>query len=234
MSNLKKIVIGLGVVACLATAGFSEEVKLKSSFWEQRVNQDFCKAYDYFNHQRFVYQNDTSLSVHRSSIKESGDQIFTTKYGALSTDMLKENGIGYSVNMNWGNISLAFDDYLRYANSKEDQINLGKFMMSLNYYSEIFKLDSRITEKESKEVTMYYMTTIEYNFYKEGKQMNGGSFVLTDFFRFVKGKEKELYAPFAKYVINRDFERAREYIKSTNKKTGINSIYQRFENACEK
>lgn len=232
---LKKILLGMGLVGVLTTSSFSEELKLKSSFWEQRVNQDFCKAYDYFNYQRFVYQNEeANLGFHRRVIKESADQSFTIKKGALSTEFLKENGIGYSVSMNWGNIALAFDDYLRYANSKEDQKNLGKFMMSLNYYSPYIKLDSRITEKESKEVTMYYMTETEYKFYKEGKSKQDSSFLLTDFFSFLKGKEKEIYSPFAKYVINGDFERAREYIKSSNKKTGINSIYQRFENACEK
>ena len=57
---------------------------------------------------------------------------------------------------------------------------------------------------------------------------------MTNEFASAKGVKKQIYAPFVKKILNKDYESARQYVKSVNAKSGINKIYSEFENACEK
>ena len=234
---LKKILLGLSLGACLATSSFSEELKL---------DKKFCKAYNHVTYNHFVHDKSLDsfdIGSRHTILKDSGDAIFTRDIGALSTDFLKENGIGYSVNMNWGNIVVKFDDYLRYANSKEDKKELSKFLMNILTIiaeDEIAEntLDELLDENNRLRKDVFLKMEFEAKFeakMKESKKGNKRSFsTLTSYFAETKDKQIELYGPFAKYVINGDFERAKTYVKSVNAESGINELYEQFENACEK
>lgn len=230
MLSLKKIGIGLGVVACVATSGFSEEI----------IDKNFCKAYNYATYNYLVserYSNansDIEIAIQNLATKEAGDQRFTAMYGALSTDFLKENGIGYSVNMNWGNIVVAFSEYMKYAHSVEDKKELRKFTLSLSYFDS-WKSKYIDTNKFSFRHCVYTNTEVIYSEHLDGKiSDNMGAYTLTNGFAQATGTQKKLLSPFVKYIVNKDYERAKQYIKSVNAKSGINKVYSEFENACDK
>ena len=231
MLNLKKIVIGMGLLGALATAGFGEEVKLDNAF---------CKAYNYSTYNYLVNEdystatNPITIAAERNSSKSAGDMRFSAMYGALSTDFLKEAGIGYSINMNWGNIVVAFNEYMKYAHSDEDKKDLRKFSLIFNYLKE-WKPQYIDTNKFSFRDCIYLHTNSLYSERAQGKiDDNIGAIKLTDEFASANGSEKKLLSPFVKYIVNKDYVKAKEYIKSTNKKYGINTVYSEFENACEK
>jgi hypothetical protein len=242
---MKKILLGICAVACLATAGFSEEVKLgeQEMKLDKKLDKNFCKAYNFYTYKKYVHDKSLdsfSVGSRKIILKESGDKIFTRDIGALSTDFLKENGIGYSVNMNWGNIVVKFDDYLRYANSKEDKKELSKFIMiiKMSYMENVIENDDKTDkiEMNSENNRLIKKVIIKTEIEAENnKKENEKSYsTLTSYFAETKDKQKELYGPFAKYVINGDFERAKAYIKQVNEKYEINELYEQFENACEK
>lgn len=225
---LKKILLGMGLLGVLATSSFSEEVKL---------DKNFCKAYNFYTYKKFIQDSYKGSDSNRIRIlKKSGDETLTAIYGSLSTDLIKETGIGHSINMNWGNILIAFDNFLIYTKSKEDKKELAKFVLNQKL---LMYQDGK--DKDNLELKNEFLDE-NGNIDKQvlGKQLiltldkksEPGTFVHD--FAQAKLKEKEIYSPFVKYVVNNDFERAREYIKQVNEESGINSIYQRFENTCEK
>ena len=225
---LKKVILGMGLIGALTTSSFSEEVKL---------DKNFCKAYNFYTYKKFIQDSYKGSDSNRIRIlKKSGDETLTAIYGSLSTDLIKETGIGHSINMNWGNILIAFDNFLIYTKSKEDKKELAKFVLNqkLLMYQDGINEDNLELKNEfldengniDKQVFgKHLILTLD-------KKSEAGTFVHD--FAQAKSKEKKIYSPFVKYVVNNDFERAREYIKQVNEESGINSIYQRFENACEK
>jgi hypothetical protein len=226
---LKKIVLGLSVTACLTTTVFSKELNVK-------LDPDFCKAYDFVTYKAFINKKNGNMysGFDRRLLKETADAVFTRDNGALSTDFLKENGIGYSVNMSWGNIALKFEDFLVYVNSKEDRNELSKFLVMLDGISdkEMIQMKNQFLEYENGYMVLSQI--IIKAIYNNQDELNKEASVLTSKFVLAIGKQKEIYGSFAKYVINNDFARALEYIKKVNAKTGMNKIYSEFENACEK
>jgi hypothetical protein len=227
---LKKIILGMGLVGVLATAGFGEDVKL---------DKNFCKAYNYATYNYLVdedYSNAKTaidIATKRNGTKEAGDQRFSAVYGQMSTDFIKEAGIGYSVSMNWGNVVLAFNEYMKYAHSDEDKKELRKFQISLFYFG-TWKSEYIDTNKYSFRYCIYENTFNLYSEHLKGRIGNDiGALKFTDSFAQAKGTENIL-SPLVKYIINKDYERAKEYIKQVNEDSGINEIYSEFENACEK
>ena len=224
---LKKVILGMGLLGVLATSSFSEELKL---------DKNFCKAYNFYTYKKYVQDSYKGSDSNRFRIlKKSGDEAFTAIYGVLSTDLIKETGIGYSLNMNWGNILIAFDNFLIYTKSKEDKKELAKFVLNqkllmyqdgkdkdnLDIKNEFLDENGNIDKQVlGKQLILIY-----------DKKSEAGAFVHD--FAQAKSKEKEIYSPFVKYVVNNDFERAREYIKQVNEKSGINNLYKQFE-VCEK
>lgn len=223
---LKKILLGLSLGACLATSSFGAKI----------IDKNFCEAYNYLSYQHLVNEeytyakNPITIASIKNGTKSASDTRFGAIYGQMSTDFIKEAGIGYSVSMNWGNLTVAFLDYMKYANSDEDKKELAKFELSANL-DEIKKVYKQQSVRDS-------VFNIAVNTYKERKNGeigdNIGELYLTNEFASAKGVKKQIYAPFVKYVINSDFERARQYVKSVNAKSGINKVYFEFENACEK
>lgn len=237
---LKKILLGMGLVGVLATAGFSKEVEIN-------IDNNFCKSYNFYTYEMFTYMKfDSNLSngVRDTVIKETGDKIYARDVGQMATEFLKENGIGYSVNKSWGNIALSFDKFQRYASSREDRKEISKFIMNLSLT--VYKEAIRIVKQKKGNINKDYLNekneldkiyAMKYDFLNEVKKENSeGRKVfskLVQEFIILKGEQKELYSPFAKYVINDDYSRALEYIKQVNKKSGINNLYKQFE-VCEK
>jgi hypothetical protein len=180
-------------------------------------------------------------------IKDVGDQIYTRDVGALSTEFIKENGIGYAINKSWGNIALSFDKFQRYASSREDTKEISKFIMNLSLVE--YEKEFRILKQKKSNINKDFLNekneldkiyAMKYNFLNIVKQeiqaINEERKLflkLVTLFITLKGEQKELYSPFAKYVINNDYSRALEYIKQVNKKSGINNLYKQFE-VCEK
>ncbi len=231
MLSLKRVIVGMGLLGALATSSFCEEVKLDNAF---------CKAYNYSTYNYLVDEaystatNPITIAAERNSAKSAGDTRFSAVYGALSTDFIKETGIGYSVNMNWGNIVVAFNEYMKYAHSDEDKKDLRKFSLNLKYLKE-WKTKYIDTNEFSFRDCIYLHTNSLYSERVQSKiNDNIGAIKLTDEFASAIGAEKKLLSPFVKYIVNKDYEKAKEYIKSINAKSGINKIYSEFENACEK
>ena len=118
--------------------------------------------------------------------------------------------------------------------NKEDKKELRKFVLSLAYF-DTWKSKYIDTNKYSFRYCIYSNTNIEYS-----ERLNGridddmGAYSLTNKFASAKGVEKKLLSPFVKYVVNKDYERAKQYIKDINAKSGINKVYSEFETACEK
>lgn len=223
---LKKILLGLSLGACLATSSFGAKI----------IDKNFCEAYNYLSYQHLVNEeytnskNQITIAGIKNGTKSASDTRFGAIYGQMSTDFLKDGGFGYSLNLSWGNLTVAFLDYMKYANSDEDKKDLAKFELSSNL-DEIKKVYKQQSVRDS-------VFNIILNTYEERKNgeigNNIGELYLTNEFASAKGVKKQIYAPFVKKILNKDYESARQYVKSVNAKSGINKIYSEFENACEK
>lgn len=222
---LKRLVIGMGLIGALATAGFSEEIKSLKS-----LDSETCKINKIINQELFNNEGQCKLSQGEIIGGQNAiNDIFTSMFGQISTDFLKENGIGYSVNMNWGNIDTNINEFICYmkANNKNGIEEIRKFIMSA-FKTGMYK---NFDKENFKRITL----TLSYLFYNTPKLGEVGDEYLLEYFANERAlKNKKVYSPFMKYIINRDYKRAEAYIKDINAKSGINEVFSEIENECQK
>jgi hypothetical protein len=224
---LKKILLGMGLIGALATAGFSEEIKSLKS-----LDSETCKINKIINQE--LFNNEGQCNLSRGEIiggQNAINDIFTSMFGQISTDLLKETGIGYSVNLNWGNIDTNINEFICYmkANNKNGIEEIRKFIMSA-YKTGMYK---NFDKENFKRITL----TFSYLFYNTPKSKLGevGDEYLLEYFASERAlKNKKVYSPFMKYIINKDYKRAEAYIKDINAKSGINEVFSEIENDCQK
>lgn len=219
---LKKILLGISVVACLATAGFGEDFPL---------DKKFCQNHKIINKENYNNKNWCSASKAKQMGGQDGvNEAFNSRFGQMSTEFLKEAGIGYSVAKNWGNVYSNMNEFICYmkSNNKNGTEEIRKFAVA-NFKDGVWKNDDR----DIKTLTINNSMIL----FIERNELFGerGSFYLTLFFADATIMQNNAtYSPFVKYIVNKDYKRAEAYIKDINEKSGINEVFSEIENDCQK
>ena len=228
MLSLKKIGIGLGVVACLATSSFAFENE-----------DDVCKVINHssdyvltaglnYEYNKLSAQDDVKNTCRTTPLgKTLGSscfdnliservkyqaELFQQEHGALSTDMIKDIGVGVSINKGWETVyknMFVFEGEL----SKEDKEEYLKM-----YVSGIVNKKNYDSDDAINMARFIYNKNIHYKvFYTSSTAVLEGN-------QFMK--------PFFKYIANNDFERAKKYMYEFNRKNGITTSWNEVKNYC--
>lgn len=224
MSNLKKIVIGLGVVACLATSVFSEELKL---------DKNFCSNYKTFKYSFFEKIKSAPSLIGMCKATDMKNEM---RYGKLSTSMLYESGIGVELAKDYKTLAYTFNEYLLTL-SDEDSKELSKF------YLVIFLDNNKMMTDYSEETQKKYFAKEINGFIEQMIEQKLSGFSGRDHVNFFvsnfnpKSEQNfnlKLYNNFTKLVLMHDFEKAKEFIRSTNGKYDIDKFFVQYDNECQK
>lgn len=217
MLNLKKIVIGMGLLSILATAGFSEDYEL---------NKEFCQNHKIINKESYNNKNWCSASKEKQSVEQDGfNEIFNSKYGEMHPNYLPN-----FLQWNWGKVYNNMNEFLCYmkSNNKNATEEIRKFIVA-NFKDGTWKNDNRDIK------TLIINNSMNLFIERDESFGERGSFYLTQFFADATIMQNNAtYSPFIKYILNKNYKRAEAYVKSINEESGINEVFSEIENECQK
>lgn len=198
-----------------------------------RVDKASVKTFSSVEKERTCHYNfDNTISM--LATKNAANEIFSAKYGTLSTSMLYQSGIGTELNKDWGTLAVSFEDFLCHLNDS-DKKELNKFLF---YAVHLENWNWENLEEGSKLYQISKQTLISEKYFSDDNYFSGMEFLRWYSINFSPKSERVIdlksFNILAKYIFNNDFGKAKSYIRQENKKTGINNLFNKFENWCER
>ena len=230
MLNLKKLGIGLGVVACLATSSFAFEnednvCKVINHSGDYILTPSLNYQYNKLSAQDFVKNTCSTTPIGKTLGSGSScfnnlivervkyqAELFQQEHGALSTDMIKDIGIGVSVNKGWETV-----------------------------YQNMFTFEGELSKEDKEEyLKMYVSGIINKKNYDSDDAINMARFIYNkqSYYKIFRTSSEavlegnQFMKPFFKYVVNHDFERAKKYMYEFNRKNGITKGWNEVKSYC--